>query len=570
MNSSLQAISGQSPEQDFKVTGRLEQARSRLEERFLEGGAVLAGALDSVSDMVKSLDQVTAALGNDTVDSTVADLSRTTEQLLELPALHATRQENMRKLTALGITLQTHVDEMLETLRYLRTFAVTVKITGAGASEFAGFADEMLGKIQSGRNQVDGFASRLAQLLEQVRAAVSFGQDLRKQYDGIVPGVTRDLAADAAKMGDYHTRVRTVAASLGELVRQVQGKVAKTLSALQIGDMTRQRVEHVQAGLGLLAGARADGPVDGEAAMLRLLGAQMEDLVDEFNDGCGTVTSSLAGLAGDIKEVLALGKQARGNTNGGDNFLRALETSVGVARKLVGRIEIAGQRTDEVSRSAATTARELSDAVDSIRTIKTEIQYMAINTSLRCSRMGEAGKPMNVVASELRVFANQMEVVSGRILEGLAALGAAASELGADDADATSGLGEALDNALANIREAGERMEADLKTMAAKGEHLGREVGSSVSRLDFTRELGEVLESCTLSLATEAAESVSGEAGDDISPAVLTLSEQLFKTYTMARERQVHRAYIPPQEEVAAEAATATANEDDDIEAALF
>lgn len=570
MHSSLQAFSGQSPVSDFTVSTRLEQARSRLEERFLEGGAVLAGALESVGDMVSSLDQVTAALGNDTVDATVADLSRTTEQLLVLPGIQAARQESMRTLTALGVTLQTHVDEMLETLRYLRTFAVTVKITGAGAAEFAGFADEMLGKIQTGRDEVDNFAARLNQLLDQVRSAISFGQDLRKQYDGIVPGVTRDLAADAARMGEYHTRVRTVASSLGTLVRQVQGKVAKTLSALQIGDMTRQRVEHVQAGLGFLAAARDNGPVEGEAAMLRLLGAQMEDLVDEFNDGCGTVTSSLAGLAGDIKEVLALGKQARGNTSGSDNFLRALEGSVGVARKLVGRIEVAGQRTDEVSRSAAATARELSDAVDSIRTIKTEIQYMAINTSLRCSRMGDAGKPMNVVASELRVFANQMETVSSRILDGLSALGDAARDLGGDDAGTTSGLGEALDNALAKIRAAGERMEADLKTMAAKGEHLAREVGGSVSRLDFTRELGEVLEGCTVSLATEAAESASGAAAGEITPQVRDLSEQLFKTYTMARERQVHRAYIPLEEQAAAQPATTRAEEEDDLAAVLF
>src|SRR5690606_38246965 len=99
----------------------------------------------------------------------------------------------------------------------------------------------------------------------------------------------------------------------------------------------------------------------------------------EFKEGCSTVTSSLAGLAGDTKEVIALGKQARG-TSDGSNFLKALETSVTAARTLVGRVETAGQRTDEVSGAAASIAQELSQAVDSIRSIRSEIQYMTINT----------------------------------------------------------------------------------------------------------------------------------------------------------------------------------------------
>ncbi len=563
MSTSFKAVAGHVAGSQAGLVESLEHARSRLEDRFLEGGAVLAAALESVSDMISSLDQITAALGQDTVDATVADLAATTRQLVLLPELHTERQRGMRNLWSLGGTLKTHVDEMLETLRYLRTFAVTVKITGAGAAEFAGFADEMLDKIQSGRDQVDDFDARLGALMEQLREACSFGDDLQRQYDGVVPGVTRNLDKDAARMSAYHADVRRVAHELAELVRQVQGKVARVLSALQIGDMTRQRIEHVQFGLDLLAQA---GPAAGEGMTLRLLAAQMEDLLDEFKEGCSTVTSSLAGLAGDTKEVIALGRQARGTSDGG-NFLKALETSVTAARTLVGRVESAGQRTDEVSGSAASIAHELSQAVDSIRSIRSEIQYMTINTSLRCSRMGDAGKPMNVVASELRVFAEQMEVVSARILERLDAIGAAAQEQVGKQGLSGLSLGEALDNALAKIRAAGSRMESDLKNLSAKGDHVAREVGRGVSRLDFTRELGEVLEHCTLALADRAV-AAQDDAENEGSSA---LAEKIFAKYTMARERQIHRAFFPAEAAVVLAVANPASDDDDeDLDAALF
>ena len=563
MSISVKVVSGPPQVLQTGLSESLEHARSRLEDRFLEGGAVLAAALEAVSDMISSLDQITASLGQDTVDATVSDLSETTKQLLLLPDLHTERQGGMRNLWALGGTLQVHVDEMLETLRYLRTFAVTVKITGAGAAEFAGFADEMLDKIQSGRDQVDDFDARLDVLMNQLREACAFGDDLQRQYDGVVPGVTRNLEKDAARMSAYHGDVRRIANELAELVRQVQGKVARVLSALQIGDMTRQRIEHVQLGLDLV---RQSGGGAGNGTMLRLLAAQMEDLLDEFKEGCSTVTSSLAGLAGDTKEVIALGRQARGTGEGG-NFLKALETSVAAARGLVGRVEAAGNRTDEVSGSAAAIASELSEAVDSIRTIRSEIQYMTINTSLRCSRMGEAGKPMNVVASELRVFAEQMETVSGRILERLDVIGAAARQQVEKQGAAGSSLGEALDNALSKIRTAGGRMEEDLKNLSAKGDHVAREVGRGVSRLDFTRELGEVLEQCALALADEA---VAAQDGEEFEGAA-AIAAQLFAKYTMAREREIHRAFFPAEvAAVAADPQSTQKDDEDDLDALLF
>ncbi|MGI6856767.1 hypothetical protein [Mesorhizobium sp. 1B3] len=541
------------------LSDNLERARSRLEDRFLEGGAVLARALDSVSEMINTLDRMMAALGKDAVEATISDIGSTNRQLASLPQSHSERQASMRGLAQLVMSLQQPVDNMLETLRYLCTLAVSMKITGAGATAFSSFADEMVEKIQYGRSQVDDFSDRLEGLVRQVRQAGSAGEELQRQYENIVPKVTNDLTADAQRMTAYYGDVMLVATQLAGLVRQVQGKVARVLSALQIGDVTRQRVEHVLAGLNLLD--RSDDAV-ARSVIIRLLSAQMEDLLDEFIEGCSTITSSLAGLAGDSKQVIALGKKAGGDHDGG-MFMKALQQSLTAARQLVGQIETSGRNADEVRDNVASVAGELSAAVGNIRAIRNEIQYMTINTSLRCSRMGDVGKPMNVIATELRVFAEQMEAVSESMLERLEALSKAASDLGSDSADLSRSVGSALDNALATIGEVGGRMEDDLGRLIMSGDRVARDIMHGVSRLDFTSELGDVLEACTLSMIRQVEDAPLSEMPNDPGNPTVAMADEIFATYTMARERDIHRRFLP-----AGSISVATSSAQDTVELA--
>lgn len=554
-----------------RIVDRLDDGRSRLEERFLEGGEILSQALDATSEMIAVLDRVTSSLGQDSVNATVAELASTAEQLGTLPSVHSRRQCSMGELATASAAIQDDILTMIETLRYLRSFAVTVKITGAGAASFTAFADEMLDRIQSGRSEIDKFDSLLRELLAQVRGAVGLGHELDSQYEQTVPDLVRNLTADASRMGAYHGDMERVAGSLAELVRNVQGKVARVLSALQIGDMTRQRVEHVRAGLVMLNEAKASGGAPNRPELLALLADQMDDLLEEFQHKCGDVTSGLGGLAADVKEIVSLGRKARGGSDAGSGgFLQTLEENVIAARQLVGGIEEAGRRAAEVGQASADTADELTRKIDTVSQIRSDIQYMAINTSLRCSRMGDAGKPMNVVASELRVFSKQMETVSDRLLAGLSRLNDASRLSQQETAGAPLALGGRLDGALDTIKQASTRVAADFKELSVRGDMVARSVGQSVSRLDFSRELGDVLDECAVALAQAAADAATEPVTDAAAKSTHEIAQRIFALYTMARERNVHHRHFP-EGQAAATPVSATATADmDDLDAVFF
>ena len=558
----------------------LESARSRVEERFLEGGRVLLSVMDVLNHLLNSLESVTAALDNGESSDTGADLRVTVENLTALPVTEENRQQALVSLAQTGRELRKHVSDMQETMRYLRTFAVTVKITGAGLAEFSGFAQEILERIYSGTDEVNRFATQLDSLDKEVKLAASFGASVSKGYADTVPAVAAALRDDAAKIAEHRKHLGVVAREVGAIARGVQSKVASTLSALQIGDITRQRIEHVQATLSLLEeffageeGAKLDAGARKrlQNVIHHLTAAQMSDMCANFQRDSENVVKTIASFDHDMREILKLRDQMSGASGeAGGNFMRALESSVSAAHEIVKQVDTTSRQADQVSQSTIGTAAKLSEAIANIRAVKTDIHYMALNTNLRCSRLGEEGRSINVVTAELRIFAGKLDESADAIVTGLPALEAAAGRVAPAADVGTGGLGESLTSAVGNIRSAANMMENELKVLAENGREVATKISLLIGKLDFQRDLGEVFASCADLLESAAGTEVADIS--DLTDAIAPLDRKIFKHYTMVQERSIHRDIIPASEDSApAPAETVKAESDEDLFAdALF
>nr|WP_246709736.1 chemotaxis protein [Rhizobium laguerreae] len=512
--------------------------------------------MDVLNRLLSSLENVTTALDNKEASDTGADLRATVASLTALPITEERRQQALVSLAHTGRELRKHVADMQETMRYLRTFAVTVKITGAGIAEFAGFAQEILERIYSGTDEVNRFAAHLDSLDKEVKLAASFGASVSKGYADTVPAVAGALRDDAAKIAEHRKDLGVIAREVGAIARVVQSKVASTLSALQIGDITRQRIEHVQATFSLLEDffAGEDGAKLDAGARRRLqnvihhlTAAQMSDMCANFQRDSENVVKTIASFDHDMREILRLRDQMSGESGGaGGNFMRALESSVSAAHEIVKQVDAASRQADHVSQSTIGTAAKLSEAIGNIRAVKTDIHYMALNTNLRCSRLGEEGRSINVVTAELRIFAGKLDDSADAIVNGLPALEAAAGRV-APATDAGAGnLGESLTSAVGNIRSAANLMENELKVLAENGREVATKISLLIGKLDFQHDLGEVLAGCADLLEGVAGTDVADIS--DLAEMIAPLDRKIFKHYTMVQERNIHRDVIPASE----------------------
>ncbi|MDL2405570.1 chemotaxis protein [Rhizobium calliandrae] len=560
------------------VSRILEAARTEVEKRFLDGGTVLLSVMEVLNQLLSSLDRLTKALDSDGASDTTADLLQTVSGLSDLPGLEARRQANFEVLAEAGSKLHAHVTDMQETMRYLRTFAITVKITGAGIAEFAGFAQEILERIHSGTDEVNTFAQQLGALERELKVAMTFGATTARAYDRNVPQVVAALEKDARTIAAHRKELAVNAAEVGAIARGVQSKVATTLSALQIGDITRQRIEHVQSSFTFLEeylasdeGSKLDADARQRLANVihHLTAAQMREMVADFQRESGNVVKTIASFSHDTQEILKLRDAMKPEGSSDGNVLRALEQSVSAAHTIVKQVETARVQADGISQSTLGTASNLLGRIETIRAVKTDIHYMALNTNLRCSRMGEEGRSINVVTAELRIFAAKLDESADAMVTGLASLEKAAGHVASGQEGSDHRLDERLISAVDTIRCAANIMDGELEALSGHGREVANKIMLSIGKLDFQRDLGETLANCADRLGDMAGSEMAEV--NDLEDIIVPLGARIFKVYTMAQERNIHRDIIAMDDRVAPAVAAPAKTDDDDLFAdALF
>jgi hypothetical protein len=554
------------------ITDRLDTARQAVEGRFLEAGEVLAKAVDGVGRLIASLDNLTKTLDPHTVEATTAELKTAAASLATLPARHASRRAVVDRMAGLGGDLGGCIDEMRRDLGYLWVFAINIKISAAGVAdageEFGLFAQEICDCIELGRNQLGGFDRALQALRQELGAACVEEAALAEHCEGLLPAVPDGLAASAEDLVAYHGQVSRVAQEVTGLARDIYKKVGAALAALQIGDITRQRIEHVQQALGALDEVRGlDAEPRGrlEACVHGLLAGQLRATAADFHRDVARIGQNMSGMAVDAGELLRLRDVAFGRAGGG-SFLQRMEGHVGQALGLVNQMETADHTAAAVGGAAAAAATALSTQVAGLQAIKTDVQQMALNTTLKCSRFGDTGKPLAVIALELRLHASQLDVSARDAMTALDALSVESGVLAGPAQSDAGDAGGALSEAASRLRSAGDTVATDLATLVSLGETVVDALRRAAARLDFQREIGGTLD--------EAAEALAQMAGpdlprtDDLGGPLGELLLRIAKTYTMAQERDVHRALTEGLCQTAAEGAPEVANED--LDAVLF
>ncbi len=558
------------------IRRQLEDARALIETRFSDAGQRLAGSLDMVGALIESLDRLGVTLNAQSVAHTTDELLSTAEGLNALPGAQQGRLSYLNRLKSAGAALEVHIDEMRTTLRYLRAFALNVKIT-AGSTlrasvEFAGFAESMCDQLDLGVGQLNELADQLSQLIERLEQAEAFEQGLDGKYKVLIPAVPEKLVVDAQAIGVQHTRIAQVAGSVAAIARDIQMKVGKALVALQIGDITRQRIEHVQLAIEVTEARVRDADLSAEARsraerrLLHMVADQMADTASAFETEATKVTQSLSGMARDTTDLLAM----QGLSNAGEGGLRDLETSLGKVGVLVGDVSAAMANADRISQETVSAVDALSRRVDTIHRVKRDIQQMAINSSLRCNRLGDIGKPLSVIAWELGSHASQLEGSADQTLGSLKALADLAG--GMNTALSSDGKVDAarLEQVRDNLRRAADVVEHDLSGLGSQGQATAHSLALAADQLGLKEDLGDVLHTAAIALAEAAGPVV--EDLTDIAEVVDAAMAEIARCYTMGREREIHALHAvtsagitEADAETTPEAAASGAEEFDDI-----
>ena len=195
---------------------------------------------------------------------------------------------------------------------------------------------------------------------------------------------------------------------------------------------------------------------------------------------------------------------------------------------------------------------------------------MALNSYLRCSRLGDAGRSVNVVSGELRTFAGNLETPADEVVSAMRKVETAAEALASGVGEGLPSISRPLEDLLQAITSASSDMDASLATLFVEGDAVFGRISAAVRTLDFESNLGAVLDQCL----ADAEGLLQGHSAPSALPdSAAPLAARIHAIYTMAQERDIHRR-IFPHFVTAASPAPATAvqfgSDEDLFEDALF
>lgn len=538
---------------------------SGLDARFVEAGSALGNAYGMIEKLVASLEGITNALDREAAEAAVESMRATADRLTQLPLMQVRRKQDLATIRDAGDTLRGQITQIQKLLRFLHICGHNIKIAAAGAEEFSGFADSMVHRLDLGERQLASFEAEIEELAGRIADVVVADRMLAAECTKVIPQVPMKLAADAVALQAHQADLALLAQRTADVARDLRNKVGAALGAMQIGDITRQRLEHVASGLQALCHfIDADAAEDVSAVkghILALLAAQASDTIADFRREAQVLADSLRGIGPDAERLLAL--QSSGNDarqNDSQSFLAMLESGIAEVQAVTGKLREADRHSDSLGNATSQTVERLEQRLQAVSKVQSDVQQMAWNTGLRCMRMEQQdGRALAVISSEIRAFANSLEGLSARIRQTFEQLSDAALSLHGENGAGNGDAGSTLTESLACIRIAGQKMEESLNGLEGDASDVIAILRETTETVDCEAEISTAL--------TEAADHLDGMASfaTDIPQAATPLLADIARTYTMARERDVHRRFASGDaDDVVADIASTDDDDDDD------
>jgi hypothetical protein len=557
----------------------LAAPRQEIETAFLAVGQELADASALLDRIVAAFEALPRDLDGTEMQEAGARLARFTGHAHEIAAAFARERGDVQKLLA-AVNAATHpVEDLHRSVRLMGILSVNARIVAAGltdaADQFDVFTTDIADLSKSATAAVVAFADGHARLAGAVQRAAGqfsgFEAAHRERLAGLAANLDQGLAAVAERQRLSAGR----SAETARVSQEMAMRIASAVMALQVGDSTRQRVQHSEEALahlvGWLAGEASQGlAVAAEdrpalaATVISLQQAQLRGTIEAFGHETREAEHALVELATDASAAITECRRLYDEKSGGTP-IALLGTQMREAALLLRDCASERDQLDALATAVGDMVEVLLGHVEAVQEIEANMRLVGLNAAVKCAQLGPRGAALSVIAAQLRELTGELVPAARAAVTQLdAAVGIAraftagstgrlAAEVGELEAEATAALGllEAVDRRLGEALATLDRDGAEAEALLAAASHgLSRHASLAEALADVEFDLAR--------LAPAAAETVPS-----ILPEVL---KALRRGYSMEAERRIHdgiaAALAPAMEHPDGEADSAAADDD--------
>lgn len=534
---------------------------------------------------------------------------------LEDPALHAAAERFRQVSHEIVVMAQSLVDEgagllrlaelnrqmgariarLRKTVHAIATLAVNAQIEVAQIDvrdeDLSSFAKEIIRLAKAAENTVESYLREHETLTKVLQSAFDAQVGFARTHEPTLRSAGEKLEASLDTIEARRRQAADAAGQIREQSKQIGQNIGAAVMALQIGDITRQRIEHVGEAVAMIASGWEEGDREAPPAMwsatlseneksavaataCRMQSAQTALAASEFGDEVHRIVGSLSQLAEEAAAIVHFGTEAYGTADRrGASFLEGLQENLRIAGALLGESRAARDRVDSVVTAVGTSLGNLLDRLGSARRIEVDMHLVGLNTALKCGRLGHNGGTLSVVAHELRGYAKQTVQDADALMAALREVTAAAESFEhgrrGQGADRIGVLESEMAASLGPFEVCGERLSRALETLSRNGGEVHRSLEQTAAEAAVHERIAKALATAGDRLETLMDSDVPG---DEVDPVLVRERLSLFSTgrYTMASERDIHARFVQGASAIATLSAPAAASVDTALDDILF
>ncbi|MGV3574072.1 MAG: hypothetical protein ACO1O4_02925 [Devosia sp.] len=551
----------------------LAKPRQEIEEAFVSVGSRLSEGAAMLNKLTRQFEALPAALQGEEVTEASSQLRAVARTALQLTEDFAKEKADLTRLVEVVSAANSPIGELRRTVKMIGIVSINARVTAAGivgdSDDFEVFTTDISTLSDSARSTIHEFSQVYRQLVTEVDQAA--GQ--RDRFDAAHAHTLTELAHNLDETLEALDRQRQSAvassAETGRVSRQIVGRIGSAVMALQVGDSTRQRLEHVEAGLDSLAEiVGGDETLAAEAltALSMLEQEQLRATAADFAGEVGEAEQALQALASDAGTIMARSRNLYGDGDNEASALTVLSAQLRVATEILRDCEMERSKLEAVAAAVQQTVSILLGHVAAVQDIESNMRLVSLNAAVRCAQLGPRGASLTVIASQLRELTTETvvaaEAAMAQLDEASALAGAFGAAAGGDNAGQIGRLEQQANHAMNLLTRLDEGLSAAMESLNADGPKVISLLQAAARGIDGQSRLSESMDDIAMQIAGLSSDAMP----DELTAELLPVLERLRKTYTMEAERQIHSRLFggvvaAPVEE---------ASDDMDLEALMF
>lgn len=556
------------------------------EQTFAAIGEGLGDAIGNFAALTTTFEALSMGLENEDMRDAADRLARISQAVMSMSDALASEHSVLAELLAVNREIANRLGRLQDSARTMTMLTLSAKIEAARidrlGADLSIFSVEMAKTVKSAQETVDAHGLEQLDLIRLLTSACAMQAEFAATHREMLALISQEMMSGFETVDSRRREAAIMAAGVGQRSRQIASAVGVAIIALQIGDTTRQRVEHTVDSLrllraGLKAGVRdvrselwsiglgADDREEACRSVCRLQIGQIDGTLDGFEGGLRNIRDALARLTEDCTEIRRQGQRICGASGGASgSFFGALKEKLEVAKRLMDDCRIACASVDRAKGAALQTLMALRERMVALDNVVTEMTFVGVNAAVKSRQFGSEGLGLGVIAEQLRVYAKQI-ASDARLLipslqraidlaQGFEVVGSSAERIADFDRELSTILdsfehcGCGLDAALAALLQDVEQVSAFLNASAVR-------LAPQAAVCAVLRESGQKLDRIVESLPPP----------QPTSPSLTPLFQSLWALYTMEGERSVHTRLcgLPDAHALTATSSSETSSLDD-------